>query len=123
MIKLNLIANVVRDAVVNTVSGKTVINFTVAHSEKYHSVGEQKEKTTYVECAWWTDKTTVSQYIVKGKMIYVEGTPEAKSYTKKDGSPGVSLILRINNLELLSKKEEKPVPVVVDDNNQDDLPF
>ena len=35
MIKLQVIGNLGRDAVMNNVNGKTVINFTVAHSEKY----------------------------------------------------------------------------------------
>jgi len=35
MIKLQVIGNLGKDCVVNTVNGKNVINFSVAHTEKY----------------------------------------------------------------------------------------
>ena len=45
MIKLQIIGNLGKDCVVNTVNGKNVINFTVAHTEKYSdSPGQQPGK-------------------------------------------------------------------------------
>ena len=35
MIKLQVIGNLGKDALVNNVNGKTVINFNVAHTERY----------------------------------------------------------------------------------------
>ena len=35
MIKMQVIGNLGKDCVVNQVNGKNVINFTVAHTEKY----------------------------------------------------------------------------------------
>ncbi|MBD0352663.1 MAG: single-stranded DNA-binding protein, partial [Flavisolibacter sp.] len=35
MIKMQVIGNLGKDCVVNNVNGKSVINFTVAHTEKY----------------------------------------------------------------------------------------
>ncbi len=66
MIKLQIIGNLGKDATTNTVNGKNVINFSVAHTEKFTSNGEKKEKTTWVECAYWTDKTAISPYLKKG---------------------------------------------------------
>ena len=80
MIKLQVIGNLGKDCVVNTVNGKNVINFTVAHTEKYKdSQGNQQEKTTWVDCAYWTDRTAIAQYLTKGKQVFVEGQPEARS--------------------------------------------
>ncbi|MFM7710302.1 MAG: single-stranded DNA-binding protein, partial [Ferruginibacter sp.] len=60
MIKLQIIGNLGKDCIQNEVNGRKVINFSVAHSEKYKdSAGNLKEKTTWVECAYWTDKTAV----------------------------------------------------------------
>lgn len=102
MIKMQIIGNLGKDCVVNTVNGKNVINFTVAHTEKFKdSQGASQERTTWVDCAWWTDRTTVSQYLLKGKQVYVEGTPEARSFKRNDGSPGASLSLRVRDLQLL----------------------
>lgn len=102
MIKMQVIGNLGKDCVVNTVNGKNVINFTVAHTEKYKdSQGNQQEKTTWVECAYWSDKTGVAQYLTKGKQVYVEGQPEARSFQRNDGTPGSSLSLRVRDIQLL----------------------
>ena len=102
MIKMQVIGNLGKDCVVNTVNGKNVINFTVAHTEKYKdSQGNQQEKTTWVDCAYWTDRTAVAQYLTKGKQIYVEGQPESKAFQRNDGTPGASLVLRVREVQLL----------------------
>ena len=102
MIKLQVIGNLGKDCVVNTVNGKNVINFTVAHTEKYRdSQGNNQEKTTWVDCAYWTDKTAISPYLTKGKQVFVEGTPEARSFQRNDGTPGSSLSLRVRDIQLL----------------------
>jgi single-strand DNA-binding protein len=102
MIKMQIIGNLGKDCVVNTVNGKNVINFTVAHTEKYKdSQGNQQEKTTWVDCAYWTDRTAVAQYLTKGKQVYVEGQPEARSFQRNDGTPGSSLSLRVREVQLL----------------------
>ena len=99
---MQIIGNLGKDCVVNTVNGKNVINFTVAHTERYRdSQGNQQEKTTWVDCAWWTDRTAVAQYLTKGKQVYVEGQPEARSFQRNDGTPGSSLSLRVRELQLL----------------------
>jgi single-strand DNA-binding protein len=102
MIKMQIIGNLGKDCVVNTVNGKNVINFTVAHTEKYKdSQGINQEKTTWVDCAYWSDKTAVAQYLTKGKQVYVEGQPEARSFQRNDGTPGSSLSLRVREVQLL----------------------
>jgi single-strand DNA-binding protein len=105
MIKMQVIGNLGKDCVVNTVNGKNVINFTVAHTEKYKdSQGNQQEKTTWVDCAYWTDRTAVATYLTKGKQIYAEGQPEVRSFTRQDGTAGASLSLRVREVQLLGGK-------------------
>jgi single-strand DNA-binding protein len=107
MIKMQIIGNLGKDCVVNTVNGKNVINFTVAHTEKYKdSQGNQQEKTTWVDCAYWADRTGIAQYLTKGKQVYVEGTPEARSFQRNDGTPGASLSLRVRDIQLLGGRGE-----------------
>src|SRR5690348_16521162 len=102
MIKLQAIGNLGKDAIVNTVNGKNVINFTIAHTEKYKdNQGNQQEKTTWVDCAYWTDKTGILQYLTKGKRVFVEGSPEARAFQRNDGAPGASLSVRIKEIQLL----------------------
>ena len=107
MIKMQVIGNLGKDCVVNTVNGKNVINFTVAHTEKYKdSQGSNQEKTTWVDCAYWTDRTAISPYLTKGKQVFVEGTPEVRSFTRQDGTGGASLSLRVRDVQLLGGKSE-----------------
>ena len=102
MIKLQIIGNLGKDCIVKEVNGKTVINFSVAHSERYKDAqGNQKERTTWVECAYWTDKTAVAQYLTKGKIVYAEGSPEADAYMNKDNQAAATLRMRVQSIQLL----------------------
>ncbi|MBV9962531.1 MAG: single-stranded DNA-binding protein [Parafilimonas sp.] len=107
MIKLMVIGNLGKDCLVNTVNGKNVINFNVAHTEKFKdSSGAQREKTTWVECAYWTDRTGISPYLKKGTQVYVEGTPEVRTYQTNDGKNGAALSLRVQTIQLLGSRGE-----------------
>lgn len=107
MIKMQVIGRLGKDCVVNTVNGKNVINFNVAHTEKYKdSQGVNQEKTTWVDCAYWTDRTALAPYLVKGTQVFVEGNPEVRSFTRQDGTGGASLSLRVRDVQLLSGKTD-----------------
>ena len=105
MLKLIAIGHLGKDCITNTVNGKSVINFSIAHTEKFKDAqGTQKEKTTWVECAYWTDRTAVAPYLKKGTQVYVEGTPEVRTYPKNDGTTGTSLSLRVMTVQLLGSR-------------------
>ena len=102
MIKLQVIGNLGADCIQKEINGKTVINFNVAHSEKFKDAqGNLKERTTWVNCAYWTDKTAIAQYLTKGKTVYAEGSPEADAYTNKEGQAAATLRMRVQNVQLL----------------------
>jgi single-strand DNA-binding protein len=107
MIKLQVIGNLGKDCVTNTVNGKSVINFNVAHTEKFRDAqGNQKDKTIWVDCAYWTDKTAIAPYLRKGTQVFVEGSPEVKTFPKNDGTTGASLSLRISSVQLLGNRSD-----------------
>lgn len=107
MIKLQVIGNLGKDCVTNTVNGKNVINFNVAHTERFRDAqGNQKDKTIWVECAYWTDRTGIAPYLRKGTQVYVEGSPEVRTYAKNDGTTGASLTLRVLSVQLLGARNE-----------------
>lgn len=111
MIKLTAIGNLGKDCVTNTVNGKSVINFNVAHTEKFRDAqGNQKDKTIWVECAYWTDKTAIAPYLRKGTQVYVEGSPEVRTYAKNDGTTAASLTLRVSSVQLLGTRTENSSP-------------
>ncbi|HOZ79867.1 MAG TPA: single-stranded DNA-binding protein [Ferruginibacter sp.] len=106
MIKLQVIGNLGKDCIVKDINGKTVINFSVAHSEKYKdSQGNLKERTTWVECAYWTDRTAISPYLTKGTTVYAEGSPEADAYMNKENQAAATLRMRVQNIQLLGSRQ------------------
>lgn len=107
MIKLQVIGNLGKDCIVNEVNGKTVINFNVAHSEKFKDgQGNLVERTTWVNCSYWTDRTAIAPYLKKGQQVYAEGTPDVETYTNKEGQQAANLRLRVFNIQLLGSKSD-----------------
>jgi single-strand DNA-binding protein len=110
MIKLQIIGHIGKDAIVKEVNGKNVINFSVAHSENYtNTAGEKVSNTTWVDCAYWTDKVAVAPYLLKGTQVYVEGQPTADAYAGEDGKPKSTLRCRVMSVQLLGSGEKKEV--------------
>ncbi|HEX6915401.1 MAG TPA: single-stranded DNA-binding protein [Chitinophagaceae bacterium] len=107
MIKLQVIGNLGKDCVMNNVNGKNVINFSVAHTERFKDAqGNQKDRTIWVDCAYWTDRTGIAPYLKKGTQVYVEGQPDIRTYQTQDGKQGASLTVRVQSVQLLGSRTE-----------------
>lgn len=107
MIKTTIVGHIGSDCNLNTVNGRNVINFSVAHSEKFKDAqGNNREKTLWVNCAYWTDKTGIAPYLKKGTLVYAEGTPDISVYTDKSGKPQAEFKLRVNQVQLLGGNKE-----------------
>ncbi|MEO5909098.1 MAG: single-stranded DNA-binding protein [Ginsengibacter sp.] len=107
MIKLQIIGHLGGDCTTNEVSGRTVINFNVAHSEKYKDAqGNLVDKTTWVKCAYWTDRSAIAQYLKKGQLVYVEGSPEAEAYMNKENQAAAALKMNVFRIQLLGSKND-----------------
>ena len=107
MIKLQIVGNLGKDCIVKEINGKNVINFSVAHTERFKdSTGAQKERTTWVECAYWTDRTAIAPYLKKGQMVFAEGTPEAEGYMNKENQAAATLRMRVREIQLLGGRTD-----------------
>ena len=106
MLNTTIIGYVGQDAVIKVINGKQVINFSVAHTESFYKPinGEdmKHEKTTWISCDFWTESNKVAQYIKKGTMVYVTGSPSVKAYQKAPNELDVHFNLMVTRLELLS---------------------
>lgn len=108
MIKIQVIGHLGKDCTVNNVNGKNVINFSVAHSEKYKdSSGTEINKTTWVNCAYWVERTVLAQYLKKGTQVFAEGQPEVSTYKSQDGSQRAELKCRVLNIQLLGSQTKE----------------
>jgi single-strand DNA-binding protein len=102
MLKTFVIGHLGKDATVNQVNGKNVVNFTVAHTEKWKDQqGNGQERTTWLDCSYWTDRTGIVPYLTKGTQVFVEGQPEVRTFTRADRSTGASFALRVHQIQLL----------------------
>jgi single stranded DNA-binding protein len=102
-----LIGNIGRDAVVkNMERGVIAINFPVAHNKNWRDKrsGETKTKTTWVNCTIWKKEGAnlrILDFLKKGALVELEGTPFAKAYTQEDGSIRTELRLNISKTNIL----------------------
>lgn len=108
MIKMQVIGHLGRDCTTNLVNGRSVMNFTIAHTEKFKDAqGASKEKTTWVDCAYWSDRTGLAPYLKKGTQVFVEGSPDLRVYTRNDGTTGATLTLRVLQVQLLGGRSSE----------------
>jgi len=113
---MTLIGVIGQDAIVNNVNSKTVINFSVAHSEKYKDQnGQVVNKTVWVNVSYWVDRTTIAQYLKKSTSVYCEGLPSVDTYKNKDGQIIPQLKLRATMVQLLGGNKQE-------NNNQQPAP-
>lgn len=106
MLELTIIGYLGKDAEIKTVNAKSVVNFSIAHTESYKDKNDvKKETTTWVECALW-ERENLAQYLRKGTQVMARGLPTVETY-EKDKQTRVSIRLRVNNIQLLSKKSDE----------------
>lgn len=106
MIQMTLIGHLGSDAEVKVHGTECVINFSCAHTDKWNDNGIKKERTTWVSCSWWTERSTVAQYLKRGTLVYISGIPEARSWKGKSGDTMCGLNLRVHSLQLLGGKRD-----------------
>lgn len=128
MLNMTAIGNLGKDAEIKEVNGKKVINFSIAHTEKWKDKnGTVNTRTIWVECALW-EKAGLAPYLKQGVKVWVSGAPSAIGYMNKENKPQSSMRLNVFQLELCGSKKEgdenngtsAPTPSPED---VDDLPF
>lgn len=85
--KVILIGHLGKDAETKfTPGGAAVTRFSVATNRRWKDKqsGEWKEETDWTNVVLWQSEN-LSQYLTKGKQVYVEGRIQTRSYEDKDG--------------------------------------
>lgn len=86
--KVILIGNLGKDAETKfTASGTAVSRFSVATTRRFkdNATGDWKDETDWTNVVLWKNEG-VTQYLTKGKQVYVEGRLQTRSYDDKDGN-------------------------------------
>ncbi|HZS48150.1 MAG TPA: single-stranded DNA-binding protein [Blastocatellia bacterium] len=99
--KISILGNLGRDPELRyTPQGTAVCDFSMATSEKRRdSSGDQQDVTTWFRVTFWGKQAEIaSQYLSKGKQVYVEGRLSQREWTDRDGNKRTSL--EVNGTDL-----------------------
>ena len=135
--KVILVGNLGRDAEMRfTPGGQAVTKFSVATTEVWtDKSGQRQERTEWHNIDLWGKQAeTLSQYLVKGKQVYLEGRLQTDEYTDKEGQKRKTTRVRCDRVVLLGGGprgggiEREPVHSGVPahepvDVPEDDIPF
>jgi single-strand DNA-binding protein len=103
--KVILVGNLGRDAELRyTPSGAAVAKFSLATTEVWNDkAGQRQERTEWHNIDLWGKQAeSLSEYLIKGKQVYVEGRLQTDEYTDKDGNKRKSTKVRCDRVVLLS---------------------
>ena len=91
-----------------TTQGTPVCDFSIATTERRKDKsGEMQELTTWFRVSLFGRQAEVaSQYLTKGRQVYVEGQLSQKEWTDKDGASRTSLEVRGTDIQFLSPASE-----------------
>ncbi|MCC6236188.1 MAG: single-stranded DNA-binding protein [Dehalococcoidia bacterium] len=122
-----------------TANGNAVTTFNVATSRQFQGPdGERREETEWFRVVTWNRLAeTCSQYLSKGRLVYVEGRMQTRSWEGQDGQKRYTTELIAQEVKFLGGRDgggggggggrySAGLPVGADaegDIEPDDLPF
>ena len=86
-----------------TPNGKAVVNFTVATNRQWRTEdGERQEQCEFTPCVAW-DKLAelITQYLLKGARVWVEGSLHTRKWEDRDGQTRSTTECVVSNLIML----------------------
>lgn len=109
--KVFLIGNLTRDAELKTLpSGSAVATFGLATNRTYtDKTGQKQTETEFHSLVLWGKRAEVlTQYLTKGKMIFVEGRLKTTSWTSPAGEKKNRIEIFVEDLQLGPKSTYGP---------------
>jgi len=107
--KVIIIGNVTRDPIIKTTEGgKKVALFTTATNRYYKTAdGENKSEAEFHNCvAWGTLAERIEKFLLKGKLVYIEGRLKTRAIEKEEGDRIYKTEVVASNLIFLNKKSD-----------------
>jgi single-strand DNA-binding protein len=102
--KVIIVGNLGRDPELRyTAQGTPVCTFSVATNERRKDRnGEMQDHTTWFRVTLWNRQAeTASQYLQKGRPIYIEGRLRVEEYVDRDGKPRHSLEVHATDMQFI----------------------
>jgi single-strand DNA-binding protein len=108
--KVILVGNLGRDPELRyTPQGTPVCSFTLATNEKRKDrAGESQDITTWFRITMWGRQAeAASQYLTKGRPIYVEGRLRVEEWTDRDGRQRYTLEVNATDMQFIGGRSEE----------------
>jgi single-strand DNA-binding protein len=134
--KVILVGNLGRDPELRyTPQGTPVCSFTMATNERRKDKsGEMQDQTTWFRVTLWGRQAeTASQYLTKGRQVYIEGRLRVEEYTDRDGKPRHSLEVNATDMQFIGGRADEAAaaaprtqaaePADRPEMSDDDIPF
>ncbi|PIZ99245.1 MAG: single-stranded DNA-binding protein, partial [Candidatus Levybacteria bacterium CG_4_10_14_0_2_um_filter_35_8] len=110
--KAQLIGNLTRDPELRyTPSGAAVCSFSIATNRTWTTdTGEKHEEADFHRIVAWNKLAELcSQFLVKGRKVFVEGRISTRSYTAQDGTVKSITEIIISDMILLDSRRQEVV--------------
>jgi single-strand DNA-binding protein len=111
--KIILVGNLGRDPELRyTPQGTPVCSFSLATNERRKDkTGEMQDLTTWFKVTLWGRQAeNASQYLAKGRPVYIEGRLRVEEWTDRDGKPRQTLEVHATDMQFLgSARTEEPL--------------
>ncbi len=102
MLRLQILGNLGQDAEIKHFDKDSrVINFSVAHTERYKKGDQMIENTHWVRCRLWNRNEKLAEHLKKGKTVFVEGMPIPNPYIDKNGEAQAQIELNVSRLDFV----------------------
>jgi single-strand DNA-binding protein len=108
--KIILVGNLGRDPELRyTPQGTPVCSFTLATNERRKDkAGETQDVTTWFRITLWGRQAeTASQYLTKGRPVYVEGRLRVEEWTDRDGKARHTLEVHATDMQFIGTRGEE----------------
>src|SRR6476660_10030621 len=106
--KVILVGNLGRDAELRyTPGGAPVATLSLATTEVWNdkASGQKQEKTEWHRIVLWGKSAeALSEYLTKGKQIYIEGRLQTRKWQDKDGNDRYSTEIVANDMQMLDSR-------------------
>jgi single-strand DNA-binding protein len=103
--KIILVGNLGRDPELRyTPQGTPVCSFSLATNEKRkdRATGENQDLTTWFRVTLWGRQAeTASQYLTRGRPVYIEGRLRVEEWTDRDGKPRHTLEVHATDMQFI----------------------
>jgi len=108
--RITIVGYLGRDAELRyTPQGTAVSNFSVATTErKKDRSGEFQDVTTWFNVSLWGSQAErTSQYLTKGKLVFIEGRLTQRDWQDRDGNNRISLDVNATDLQFVGARGDE----------------